>query len=104
QRQASATQRAADDSVRRQAEKLQQLTAENERLGKQAQATSSASDGAELARLRAQASALSQQASSLADLRRENRRLQAAASQARTPLQASEESMVKGSFAKNWVF
>ena len=103
QHQASATQRAADDSLRRQAEKLQQLAAENERLGKLAKASRSAGDGAELVRLRAQASALSQQASSLPDLRRENRRLQAAASQTRTPLQAAEESMAKGSFAKNWV-
>jgi RNA polymerase sigma factor (sigma-70 family) len=103
QHQASASQRAAEEAVRKKAEQLQQLAAENQRLAQLAQENRGAADRADLAKLRAEAAPLSQQASNLPELRRQGRRLQAANSQSRTPLQTTEESMAKGSYSKNWV-
>ncbi len=102
--QAAARQHALDESLRRQAEQLAQLTAGNERLAKlAARANSRVADEAELVRLRSETASLRQKTSSLRDLRLENRRLQTLAAQSRTPLQATEESMAKGAFTKDWL-
>jgi len=103
-RQASATQRAGDESLRQQAEQLAHLTADNDRLAKLlAQAKSPAANEAEVGKLRIETASLRQEIGSLPELRQENRRLRALSAQSKTPLQSREESMAKGAFVKNWM-
>jgi RNA polymerase sigma factor (sigma-70 family) len=105
ERKATAMQRGSDLLLRQQSEQLGALSAEKEQLAKLA--TSLDNTGpqrAELAKLHAEATSLRQQVSRLPDFRNENRRLLARYAQSGTPLQAAEESMAKGSFAKDLVF
>jgi RNA polymerase sigma factor (sigma-70 family) len=105
QHKAAAMQAGSDLLKRQQSEQLGTLTAENERLAKLATGLDNAGpQQEELVKLRAEAASLRQEVSSLPDFRNENRRLLARYAQSGTPLQAAEERMAKGSFAKDLVF
>ncbi len=101
----SATQRAFDDGWRQHAEQLSQLRAQNQRLAELAsQATDPGAQETELTRLRTETYGLRRDITNLPALRREHQRLLTAVIQSRTPLEAREELMAKGAFAKNWVY
>lgn len=105
QQQASAKQRVFDESMREQSARLMQISAENERLASLAhESDNAAAEQAELVKLRTESAALRQQLGNVPQLRHENQRLLTPVSQSRTPLQATEQLMAKGSFAKNWVY
>ncbi len=105
--QARARLGAPQDSLRRQADQLARLEAENQRLF----ALSGKRDGSdreeqlrEMPALRAQAEALRRQTNDLARLRAENRRLsQRPGDEPKTPVQSREELIARATAAKDWL-
>ncbi len=110
QQQAQARLREVDDSARQQADRLAQLSIDNERLSNQlAQAAESPREGQldNLQKLRAEAAKLRAQTNEMTALLAENRRLRTppptAQAPPKTPLQAKEELMNKMNFSRQVV-
>ncbi len=100
---ASARQRDVEAALQQQSAELARQSAENDRLAKLAHKPGPGPEEADLARLRSESVGLRQEATNLANLRRESQHLQSQAAQSSTPLQSTEEFMVKANFAKNWL-
>jgi len=106
QQQSQAKIRDADNTLRQQAEQLDQAKAEHDRLARLAAPAGTANSAEDLARLRDEAARLRAQSNELAGLREENRRLQAslAAATATNPAMAAlrerEEAITRLSYGK----
>jgi RNA polymerase sigma factor (sigma-70 family) len=104
QQQARARLRAQDESLRQQADQLDRLAADNERLASLLGRTNGAKDQlAELSKLRAETESLRQQTNALASLQEENRRSQPSSAKRKTPLQIDEERIAKARSTRDWL-